>query len=131
MLDSLGLATFFPSLSEAQNKSLEANNYIATRVDDILSKLRGSMAAKKIDLQGDSGAPTSPELDSVKNTLKSQDEKEKARKQMRKDQEAGELEGKSKATPDVELEEDLAPAIPAGPTPAPTPPPAKPRPPAV
>lgn len=130
MLDSLGLATFFPSLSEAQNKSLEANNYIATRVDDILSKLRGSMAAKKIDLQGESGTPTSPELDSVKNTLKSQDDKEKARKQMRKDQEAGELEGKSKATPDVEIEEDLAPAIPAGPA-AVTPPPAKPRPPAV
>lgn len=130
MLDSLGLATFFPSLSEAQNKSLEANNYIATRVDDILSKLRGSMAAKKIDLQGESAAPTSPELEGVKNTLKSQDEKEKARKQMRKDQEAGELEGKTKETPDVELKEDLAPAIPAGPAAA-TPPPAKPRPPAV
>lgn len=126
MLDSLGLATFFPSLSEAQNKSLEANNYIATRVDDILSKLRGSMEAKKIDLQGDGEEPSSPELDSVKNTLKSQDDKEKARKQMRKDQEAEEFAGKTKATPEVELKEDLAPAIPAGQI---TPP--KPRPPVV
>lgn len=126
MLDSLGLATFFPSLSEAQNKSLEANNYIATRVDDILSKLRGSMAAKKIDLQGDENAPTNPELDSVKNTLKTQDEKEKARKQMRKDQETGELEGKEK--PAVEMTEDLTPAIPAVPA---VPPPTTPRPPAV
>lgn len=127
MLDSLGLATFFPSLSEAQNKSLEANNYIATRVDDILSKLRGSMAAKKIDLQGDANTPVSPELESVKNTLQTQDDKEKARKQMRKDEEAGKTEATGKAKPEVEIEEDLAPAIPAGPAT----PPAPPRPPAV
>lgn len=129
MLDSKGLATFFPALSEAQNKSLEANNYCATRVDDILSKLRGSIATKDIDLQGNDKKPVSPEIEGIKGTLKTQDEKEKARKQMRKDQEAGELE--PKATPEVEIEEDLAPPIPTAPAAPPPPPPAKPRPPAV
>ena len=125
MLDSLGLATFFPSLSEAQNKSLEANNYVSTRVDDILSKLRGSMSAKEIDLQGKNTPPPSAEVEGIKKVLKTQDDKEAARKQMRKDQESEELEVKEKATPEVEIEEDLTPAIPAGPPAAP--PPAPPR----
>jgi len=126
MLDSKGLATFFPALSEAQNKSLEANNYCATRVDDILSKLRGSLSAKEIDLQGKNTGTLSPEIEGIKGTLKSKDDKEKARKQMRKDQEASELEVQEKETPEVEIEEDLAPSIPA--EPAPAAPPAKPRP---
>lgn len=122
MLDSLGLAPFFPSLSEAQNKSLEANNYIATRVDDILAKLRGSLSAKEIDLQGTSPAEN-PELTGIKNKLKSDDDKEKARKQMRKDQESAELSSKqnpTKETPEVEIAEDLA--APPGPPPGPKPP---------
>ena len=49
MFDSKGISSFFPSLSEAQNKALEANNYIATRIDDILSKVRGSMASNRYE----------------------------------------------------------------------------------
>lgn len=114
MLDSLGLAAYFPSLSEAQNKSLEANNYIATRVDDILSKLRGSMNAKEIDLEGQENVEK-PEISGIKNKLKSDDEKEKARKQMRKDQEAAELDNKNenKETPEIEIEEDLGEPTPS------------------
>jgi hypothetical protein len=108
MLDSLGLATYFPSLSEATNKALESNNYISTRVEDILSKLRGSMKTKEIDLDGGSDKETSPEVASIKSNLQEAEEKEKARKQMRKDQEAAELTEKTKETPDVEIEEDLA-----------------------
>ncbi len=112
MLDSLGLAPFFPALSEAQNKSLEANNYIATRVDDILAKLRGSLSAKEIDLQGDN-VGEHPELSQIKNKLKSDEDKETARKNMRK--ELGTPPGQpAKETPEVELAEDLgAPVAPA------------------
>lgn len=109
MLDSLGLASFFPSLSEATNKALESNNYISTRVEDILSKLRGAMKTKDIDLKGGEGATkTSPELEGVKSNLKNQSDKEQARKQMRKDMESKELEGGDKETPNVEIEEDLS-----------------------
>lgn len=120
MLDSLGIASYFPSLSEATNKALESNNYISTRVEDILSKLRGSMASKEIDLKG-GDTPEKPEVAGIKQKLQSDEDKEKARKQMRKDQEIAELEGKNKETPEVEIEEDLG---------APPPPPPKAAPPA-
>jgi hypothetical protein len=125
MLDSLGLASYFPSLSEATNKALESNNYIATRVDDILSKLRGGMEGGKVDLKGESGSDR-PEVSGIKNKLTQDADKEKQRKQQRKDQEASELAGGPKApgagkeTPEVEMAEDLglkpparAPAAPA------------------
>lgn len=117
MLDSLGLASFFPSLSEATNKALESNNYISTRVEDILSKLRGALTTKDVDLKGE--APDRPEVAGIKNKLQSDEDKEKSRKQMRKDQENSELENKGKETPEVEIEEDLgAPPAPAVPLPA-------------
>jgi len=121
MLDSLGIASYFPSLSEATNKALESNNYISTRVEDILSKLRGSMSSNEIDLKG-GDSPEKPEVAGIKQKLKSDEDKEKARKQMRKDQETAELEGKKKETPEVEIEEDLgAPPPPPKAAPAPAP----------
>jgi Predicted membrane protein len=116
MLDSLGLASYFPSLSEAQNKALDSNNYISTRVEDILSKLRGAMVTHDIDLKGQE-APEKPEVAGIKNKLKSDEEKEKARKQMRKDQEVAMMPDTTKETPEVEIEEDLG-APPATPAPA-------------
>lgn len=113
MLDSLGLASYFPSLSEAINKSLESNNYISTRLDDILSRLRGSMSGKGVDLKG--GGPERPEVAGIKKNLSDADEKEKRRKQQRKEMEAAELEGGGKEAPEVEIEEDLGPKPPAPP----------------
>lgn len=111
MLDSLGLAPFFPSLSEAQNKSLEANNYISSRVDEILSKLRGSMHAKRIDLEGDVDV-NKPELSGVKNKLQEDEDKETSRKKMRKEQELLESAKPSiKQTPQIEMKEDLSQPI--------------------
>jgi hypothetical protein len=114
MLDSLGLASMFPSLSEALNKSLEANNYISTRVDDILSKLRGALASQ--DKAPSTPTPDRPEVAGIKGKLQSDLDKEKQRKQMRKEQEAAELETPAKETPKVEMGE-LAPP-PAPPPPA-------------
>lgn len=122
MLDSLGLASYFPSLSEAQNKALDSNNYISTRVEDILSKLRGAMATHDIDLKG-KGTPENPAVEGIKNKLKSDEDKDKARKQMRKEQEESMLPDATKETPEVEIEEDLGapPAAPAAPAAAPKP----------
>ncbi len=117
MLGSLGLASYFPSLSEATNKALESNNYISTRLEDILSKLRGGMAGNEIDLKG--GETTEkPEVAALKGKLQQDEDKEKARKKMRKEQEAAELAGPAKETPEVEIAEDLG----APPAAAPRPP---------
>ena len=107
MFHSKGISAYFPALAEAQNKALEANNYIATRIDDMLTKVRGSMSSEN-----------------MVGKLKQDEVKEKQRKQMRKDQEAAELEGPKKETPKVEMEE-LAPP-PAAPAPVPAPPAAAP-----
>jgi hypothetical protein len=123
MLDSLGLASMFPSLSEAQNKALEATNYISTRVDDILAKLRGAIASQEKIQQP--ATPERPEVAGIRNKLQGDQDKELKRKQMRKEQEAAELEGGGapggKATPAVELGElGTAPTAPAaGPAPRP------------
>lgn len=121
MLDSLGLSTYFPTLSEAINKSLESNNYVSTRLEDIISRLRGSISGKTVDLKGGDKAPRA---DGVAQNLQQQDEKEAARKKMRKEQETVELEGGAKPSPQVEIGEDLgaqppAPAVPVTP-PVPT-----------
>ena len=63
------------------------------------------MDTKDIDLKG-TGGVENPDVVGVKNKLTEDSEKEKARKQMRKDQESAELSVKE--TPEVEIEEDLA-----------------------
>jgi hypothetical protein len=118
MLDSLGLASYFPSLSEATNKALESNNYISTRVEDILSKLRGAMGTNAVDLTG-GPEKENPEVAGIKGKLQEDADKEVARKKMRKEQESAELAGAGKETPEVEIQEDLA----APPAPAPAAPP--------
>jgi hypothetical protein len=111
MLDSLGLASFFPSLSEATNKALESNNYISTRVEDILSKLRGSMKTNDIDLKNNNET-VSPEITGIKNSLQEQQQKDKEKKEMRKNLADQALENQvnneSKETPDVDIDEDLS-----------------------
>ena len=122
MLDSLGLAPFFPALSEATNKALESNNYISTRVEEVLSKLRGTLATHEIDLMGDT-EETKPEVTGLKNKLISEEEKEKAKKELKKQKEDELLEVSEKETPEIEIAEDLteAPATPPPQPPAPAP----------
>lgn len=83
MLDHLGLAPYFPTLAEATNKQLEANQYCLTRIEDILSKLRGTMETTKIDLKNEN-QQLSPEAEGVKNSLEQEEQKENQRKQIRK-----------------------------------------------
>ena len=67
MMQSLGVSSYFPNLSEAINKAFDSNQYILTRIDDILSRLRGA---------ADGGVGTA----SLKERLESQKSREEARK---------------------------------------------------
>lgn len=122
MLDTLGISSFFPSLAEATNKSLESNQYVLTRVEDILSKLRGTMEADEIDLSNENPAAQTPEMQALKGKLQNHEESEKAKKKMRKELEEKKLQEQSKEEPEVEIEEDLS--QPTEVTPAPAQPPA-------
>jgi hypothetical protein len=84
MLDRLGLASYFPGLAEATNKSLDSNMYCLTRIEDILSRLRGGVKGHDIDLTNEDHKKRSPELETLQNNLGNQQKKEQERKQLRK-----------------------------------------------
>ena len=131
MLDRLGLASYFPTLAEATNKQLEANQYCLTRIEDILSKLRGSIQTDDIELDGED-QPENSGAQQLKQTLEQTEQKEKAKKDMRKKVEEKEMFEKAK--PELEVEnvpEDLAGQLaPAIEQPAPRQPPQRAMPPA-
>jgi hypothetical protein len=83
MLSRLGLAQFFPQLGESINKSLDSGQYALVRIDEILSKLRGSVKSKNIDLEGDN-QKTPPGAQAIKSNLEQMDQKEKQRKEVKK-----------------------------------------------
>ena len=91
MMDKLGINAYFPSLGEATQKSLESNQYCHTRIEDILSKLRGAVSdVEIIDIQ--EKKDVSPENADVVENLQERQDKEKARKERRKQEELAEAE---------------------------------------
>lgn len=118
ILNQLGLASLFPTLAEITQKNLENNNYSLSRLEDILSKLRGTLTVKEIDLQHDGVQPVGQDALLAKQQLENAAEKEKARKQMRKELEEQKLEA-PKPTPQVEMQSDLSQPAAIAPTPAP------------
>lgn len=119
-LNQLGWASLFPSLAETINKSLESNQYISTRVDDILSRLRGTLKTKDIDLEGGQ-QEQNPQAQQVRQQLMQENEQEIARKKMRKDMENAELSNANKMTPEVDVAEEMGGTTPPPlPTAAPT-----------
>ena len=118
MLDKLGFASFFPALSEASGKAIESSNYIASRIDNVLSSLRGVMQTDDIDLVNGEGS-TDPKLQAMQAKLQQQQDKEEARKAAQKERE-------DKETPVIDIEQPAPAAV--TPSPAPVAQPAAPNP---
>jgi hypothetical protein len=115
MLTAKGLgAVFAVTLSEIQNRNFDSGNYISTRLEDMLSKLRGSLPTNDVDLTGRENE-ASPDAAAIKAKLEQDQAKEKERKQFRKQQENAELEAPQKAVPQVDMEELTPPAAPQTP----------------
>ncbi len=95
MMDRLGIGTFFPSLGEATRSALESNQYVATRLEDVLSKLRGSLDARKsekfIDQELSAPTPTAPGAEGVAQNLEQQQQEEAERKERRREREEQKL----------------------------------------
>ena len=82
MMDKTGIAPFFPTLAEAMRSALESNQYCQSRVEEILAKLRGTMATPMSEhLESEVSGHNE---DSIKAQLEQQEEADKARKQRRK-----------------------------------------------
>jgi hypothetical protein len=122
MMHNLGIAPYFNNLSECINKATESNNYILTRIEDMLGKLTGVVEG------GDSGIDlfsNKPETGLV-SAVKGLEEKEKTRKQMKKqlaDAAIDEQMDTTKEVPDVEIDEE--PPSATQPPPPATPPPSQ------
>jgi hypothetical protein len=137
MMDALGIASYFPALAEATRSALESNQYMYTRIEDILSKLRGSLTPpEKVDLLISEDETYSPDVTNLKSKLEDKELKDLKIKEKRKDQrEIKELlETEKEETPE-ELKKPIpvAPEIPPvkvpppRPAPIPGPPPIPPR----
>jgi hypothetical protein len=46
MMDAVGISSYFPNLAEATKSALDSNQYVLTRIEDVLAKLRGAEAAE-------------------------------------------------------------------------------------
>lgn len=92
VLDKLGLAPFFPTLAEAMRSALESNQYCQSRIEDILSKLRGTVSTPMSnELEGEIGTDNL-ELEMIKKNLAKEEVAEKDRKERRKAQQLAEEE---------------------------------------
>jgi hypothetical protein len=107
MLNALNLSPMFPGLSESHNKALESNNYILTRIDDVLSKLRGAIKAPPIDLESKTKAPSDQRANQILDNLKEEEILDAKKKQMRKQLENEAL----KETPEIEVTDEPAPEV--------------------
>jgi hypothetical protein len=101
MMDRLGLSSFFPALGEAMGKALESNQYIASRLEGVLTRLKGSInipgANEWINSQP---AEANPQTAGIRNNLEQKDQEEQQRKEMRKQQDIAKMKGGA-AGPDV------------------------------
>jgi len=108
MLDRLGLIPYFPALAEATRSTLESNQYCLTRLEEILSKLQGTIETNDIDLTHQNEVITDPKLIAIKDQLQEEQDKEKERKNIRKQVENKKLDNQNKEKPEVEdIESEL------------------------
>ena len=100
MMDRIGLASFFPALGEAMSKALEANQYIGSRLEGVLTKVKGS-----VDVPGTSEwvdakpKEANPETENIRQRLEQQKKEEDRHKEQRKQQEIAKMEGRPAPSP--------------------------------
>jgi len=101
MMDRLGLSSFFPALGEAMSKALESNQYIGSRLEGVLTRLKGSIevpgASQWIEPKT---VEMNPETTGIRNNLQKKKDDEEQRKELRKQQDIAKLQGGA-AGPDV------------------------------
>jgi len=101
MLGRMGLAPYFPQLGEATTKQLEANQYCLSRIEDILSKLRGTQQTGEIDLTHED-QPKNEGATQIAQNLEQSEQKDKAKKEMKRQLEDNQMMSKLKPQPEVE-----------------------------
>jgi hypothetical protein len=73
MMQSMGISSFFPNMAEATKSALDSNQYVLTRVEDILAKLRGASSA------------TDGSIDTIRQKFEASDDNDSAKKQQKEE----------------------------------------------
>ena len=110
VMDRLGLAAYFPQLGEAQSKALESTQYVSTRLEDILAKLKGSVQSSEAESWVEKEKTIDPQTQAVQKDLQNKQDKEEKRKEMRKQKSDAKLEGGGGGAPGVgqQAQQELA-----------------------
>lgn len=115
MMDALQFSSFFPQMGEAQAKALDANQYQLTRMDEILSKVRGAVKTEPaVTLNVETEESSDPMIQNMKKNLTEQDNLDKARKERRKQEELNKGDVKPQTSPAqaiTNVKEDLSKPI--------------------
>src|ERR1019366_2714977 len=83
MLSRLGIAQYFIEISEILNKNLDSSQYSLLRLQNVISRLRGSIQTESFDLDG-KGRKLSPENEAIRTNLEQSEQKENQRKEVKK-----------------------------------------------
>lgn len=111
LMDKLGISTFFPELAEAQRDVLANIGYVSSRIEGILTKLKGStnIGADKL-IEQELKQPS--KNTSIQENLQAQQDEDKARKEKRKAVEDAKQEAALQPKPVQEaLEQAPAPQV--------------------
>jgi len=109
MLEALGISAFFPSMAEAAKSSLDSNQYVLTRMEDMLAKLRGASAAED------------GSMDNIKNKLQQQSDNKDKKKEEREKAEMAPAPETPPGAPAPAPEQELAQPATVEQTPQPAP----------
>lgn len=78
MMDKLGIASYFPSLGEATKSALDSNQYVSTRIEEILNKLRGSLdghSAQQLLEVDEADLTNNPQAQELQQAMSEEDER--------------------------------------------------------
>jgi len=87
MMDRIGLASFFPGLGEAMSKALDSNQYIGTRLGDVLAQLKGSIKSPGTEEWMNANKNADPKTAEIRKRLEAQKAEEDQKKLQRKQKE--------------------------------------------
>jgi hypothetical protein len=118
-MSELGVGSFFPTHAEAHRSALESNSYQLSRVEDILSRLRGAMQVSnpiELSTTPEDTAGANETLEQVRENLTKTEEAERMRQEKRKaDRQAKEMEEleQQQATQELQAPVEVEQAPPA------------------
>lgn len=89
MMDRINMASLFPEIGESMSKALDANQYIGTRLGNVLTQLKASMKSPETEKWTEVDRTINPETAAIRGRIEKQRAEEDERKAAKKTFDAG------------------------------------------